>query len=56
MFASISRPMPSRKLDQPDALDHLAGALVLQRVFGKEVDGFLAQLDQGLIVLFVFRA
>ncbi len=39
------------EVDQADALDHLAGALVLERVLGEEVDHLLAQLDQGLVIL-----
>ena len=39
------------EVDQADALDHLAGALVLERVLGEEVDDLLAELDQLLVVL-----
>jgi hypothetical protein len=35
------------EVHQADALDHLAGALVLQRVLGEEVDGALGQVEQG---------
>jgi hypothetical protein len=42
MLASMSTPMPFEEVDQADALDHLAGALVLERVLGEEVDHLLA--------------
>jgi hypothetical protein len=38
------------EVDESDALDHLAGALVLKRVLGEEVDRALAQVDQGVEV------
>ena len=39
------------EIDQPDALDHLAAALVLEAVFGPEVDDLLGQFNDAPVVL-----
>jgi len=39
------------KIDQSDALNHLAGALMLKCVLGEEVNYFLSEFDQRIVVL-----
>ena len=43
------------EVDEADALDHFAGALVFQSVFSEEVENVLGQLDEPFVIVFVFH-
>ena len=43
------------KIDQTDTLDHFTAAFVFETVLGPEVDDFLGEFGQGLVIVFIFQ-